>query len=59
MFTRHGTELLHLIEGKEGSISSGGDVISGPLQLAYDEHGDLVFPGDTTGSRPWTDRSER
>jgi hypothetical protein len=45
LIERHGLDLLNLAEGKEGSIDSKGDVISGPLRLDYDEHGDLIIPG--------------
>jgi hypothetical protein len=44
LIDRHGHELLNLLEGNRGSIDSAGDVVSGPLRLAYDENGDLVFP---------------
>ena len=44
LIERHGLELLNLSEGKEGSIDAKGNVISGPLRLDYDEHGDLIIP---------------
>ena len=44
LIDRHGEKLLHLWEGNEGSIDAAGDVVSGPLRLSYDEHGDLVIP---------------
>lgn len=46
LIDRHGERLLNLLEGNEGSISAAGDVIPGPLRLAYDEHGDLIIPED-------------
>lgn len=45
LIERHGSNLLQLLEGSEGSISSEGDVIPGPLRLEYDAHGDLIIPG--------------
>jgi hypothetical protein len=47
LIDRHGLELLHLIEGDEGSFGSKGDVISGPLRLDYDANGDLIIPNPT------------
>lgn len=44
LIDQHGVQLLNLLEGKQGSFSAEGDVISGPLRLGYDEHGDLVIP---------------
>jgi hypothetical protein len=44
LIERHRLEMLNLPEGDEGSISSQGDVILGPLQLDYDENGDLIIP---------------
>lgn len=44
LIDRHGEQLLVLLEGNQGSIDSEGDVVSGPLRLSYDEHGDLVIP---------------
>lgn len=44
LIDRHGERLLNLLEGNEGSISAAGDVIPGPLRLAYDENGDLILP---------------
>ena len=44
LIDRHGQEVLNLFEGNEGSFGAEGDLISGPLRLAYDENGDLVFP---------------
>jgi hypothetical protein len=44
LIERHGTSLLNLGEGDEGSFSSEGAVVNGPLQLHYDENGDLIFP---------------
>jgi hypothetical protein len=46
LIDRHGEKLLKLIEGNQGSIDAGGDIVSGPLRLSYDEHGDLVVPGE-------------
>lgn len=45
LIDRHGEKLLILLEGHKGSIDSAGDVVSGPLRLSYDEHGDLIIPG--------------
>ena len=47
LIDRHGGELLRLLEGSEGSMSATGDVVPGPLRLGYDQHGDLVIPGDS------------
>jgi hypothetical protein len=44
LIERHGASLLQLLEGNEGSISAEGEVISGPLRLDYDAHGDLILP---------------
>jgi hypothetical protein len=44
LIERHGMQLLNLVEGKEGSFSSKGELVSGPLRLEYDKNGDLVFP---------------
>jgi hypothetical protein len=44
LIERHGMQLLNFVEGKEGSFTSEGDLVSGPLRLEYDENGDLVFP---------------
>lgn len=44
LIDRHGLEILNLTEGKEGSFSAQGDIISGPLRLDYDENGDLIVP---------------
>ncbi len=45
LIDRHGLKLLNLFEGNEGSFSSDGEVVSGPLRLKYDDNGDLIFPG--------------
>lgn len=44
LIDRHGERVLSLLEGGEGSFSTEGDLISGPLRLDYDENGDLVLP---------------
>jgi hypothetical protein len=44
LIERHGSQLLNLIEGKEGAFSSQGELVSGPLRLEYDKYGDLIFP---------------
>src|SRR5690349_7159209 len=44
LIERHGTQLLNLVEGREGAFSSQGELVSGPLRLEYDKYGDLVFP---------------
>jgi hypothetical protein len=44
LIDRHGERLLTLLEGVQGSIDAGGDMVSGPLRLTYDEHGDMVIP---------------
>lgn len=44
LIDRHGRKLLNLAEGNEGSFSSDGDVVSGPLRLRYDANGDIQFP---------------
>jgi hypothetical protein len=48
LIDRNGQELLNLLEGREGSFNSKGDVIPGPLRLDYDENGDLIIPADGT-----------
>jgi hypothetical protein len=53
LIERHGLEMLNLPEGDEGSISSHGDVIPGPLRLDYDENGNLIIPPlDTRTANP-------
>jgi hypothetical protein len=44
LIERHGDRVLTLSQGGEGSFSATGDMISGPLRLEYDDHGDLVIP---------------
>jgi hypothetical protein len=44
LLDRHGSQLLNEPFGYEGSFDTAGGVISGPLRLEYDEHGDLVIP---------------
>lgn len=44
LIDQHGDRVLSLLQGNEGSFSSTGNVISGPLRLDYDEHGDLIIP---------------
>jgi hypothetical protein len=44
LLDRHGESVLSLLEGKEGSFSSDGEVVEGPLRLQYDDNGDLVIP---------------
>jgi hypothetical protein len=44
LIERHGSEVLRLPEGGEGSIGRQGELISGPLRLDYDENGDLIIP---------------
>jgi hypothetical protein len=44
LLDRHGGQLLNEPRGYEGSMDTSGDVVSGPLRLDYDEHGDLVIP---------------
>jgi hypothetical protein len=44
LIDRHGERLLQLFEGSEGSLSAGGELVSGPLRLKYDENGDLIIP---------------
>jgi hypothetical protein len=50
LIERHGGQLLNLVEGDEGSIGSEGQLVSGPLRLDYDQHGDLILP-------PWPETS--
>jgi hypothetical protein len=47
LIERHGTQILNESRGYEGSMNTSGDVVSGPLRLDYDEHGDLVIPHST------------
>ncbi len=51
LIDRHGQQLLNLLQGNEGSIDSAGEVITGPLRLEYDEHGDLIIPGNENSRR--------
>ncbi len=44
LIDRHGEKVLNLLAGGEGSFSSDGELVSGPLRLDYDQNGDLVFP---------------
>ena len=44
LLDRHGQKVLNLMEGENGSFSSDGGVVDGPLRLGYDENGDLVIP---------------
>lgn len=44
LIDHRGESLLQMLEGSEGSLSSAGDVIPGPLRLDYDENGDLIIP---------------
>lgn len=44
LIERHGDRVLTLLQGGEGSFSATGEMISGPLRLEYDDHGDLVIP---------------
>ena len=44
LLDRHGGHLLNEPRGYEGSMNTTGGVVSGPLRLDYDEHGDLVIP---------------
>jgi hypothetical protein len=48
LIDRHGLALLNLTEGNEGLVGSKGELISGPLRLDYDEHGDLIIPTPPT-----------
>jgi hypothetical protein len=41
---RHGTTIKNMAEGMEGSFSSEGALVKGPLKLKYDENGDLILP---------------
>jgi hypothetical protein len=52
LIDRHGDRVLTLLQGGEGSFSASGEVISGPLRLDYDEHGDLIIPEDLTPPSP-------
>jgi hypothetical protein len=44
LIDRHGARVLSMLQGGEGSFSSTGEMISGPLRLDYDENGDLIIP---------------
>jgi hypothetical protein len=44
LLDRHGSQLLNEQRGYEGSLDTAGGVVSGPLRLDYDEHGDLIIP---------------
>lgn len=44
LIERHGDRILTLMHGGQGSFSANGEVISGPLRLAYDNNGDLIIP---------------
>lgn len=45
LIDRHGDQVLTLLQGGEGSFSTSGEMVSGPLRLDYDENGDLMIPG--------------
>lgn len=45
LIDRHGDQVLTLLQGGEGSFSTRGEMVSGPLRLDYDENGDLMIPG--------------
>lgn len=44
LLDRYGESLLSLLQDQEGSFSSDGEVLEGPLRLQYDDNGDLVIP---------------
>lgn len=44
LIDRHGAQVLTLLQGSEGSFSTSGEIVSGPLRLDYDENGDLIIP---------------
>lgn len=44
LIDRHGDQVLTLLQGGEGSFTTTGELISGPLRLEYDDHGDLIIP---------------
>jgi hypothetical protein len=44
LLERHGSQLLNEPSGYEGSLDAAGGVVTGPLRLDYDEHGDLIIP---------------
>jgi hypothetical protein len=44
LIERHGALILTMLQGGEGSFSSNGEMVSGPLRLDYDENGDLIIP---------------
>ena len=46
LIDRHGEKLLQMLEGNEGSLSSEGELLPGPLRLGYDENGDLIIPSE-------------
>ena len=46
LIDRHGERLLNFFEGNQGSLSSEGRIVTGPLRLRYNEYGDLIFPDD-------------
>jgi hypothetical protein len=41
---RHGAQLLNEPSGYEASLDMAVGIVSGPLRLDYDQHGDLVIP---------------
>jgi hypothetical protein len=59
LIERHGAGMLNLSEGSEGAFSSKGELISGPLKLAYDENGDIIVPTNATAKRSDSKRHER
>jgi hypothetical protein len=44
LLDRHGGQLLNEPRGYAGSMDTAGGVVSGPLRLDYDMHGDLIIP---------------
>ncbi len=41
---RHGDMVLALRKGSQGSFLHNGEILAGPLNLKYDENGDLIIP---------------
>jgi hypothetical protein len=46
LINQHGAKLLNLLQGKQGSFNTAGDLVAGPLRLRYDENGDIVIPDE-------------
>jgi len=44
LLERHGGTLLNMPRGGEGFFDSTGEMVADPLQVKYDENGDIIVP---------------